>query len=237
MTPNIMLSLSEVFHSLQGEGAYSGVPSWFIRFNGCNLRCSWCDTPYTSWKPEGRALSLDSLLLEFRSQHSRTHHYVITGGEPMIWPQQVTLLIEAIRKQDGDAVITIETNGTRYHDEVLPNLWSVSPKLETSAPDSNHPAERFLHNRNNLLNNLPRFSEKTAAQFKFVVTCPGDLDEVENIRAAYGISPRQVIIMPEGNTAEAQLKALEWLPMECIKRGIRFMPRQHVLIWGPKRGV
>jgi len=153
----------------------------------------------------------------------------------------VKALIAAIRNHDGGAIITIETNGTRFDPEVRPNLWSVSPKLATSAPNGqqrlDNPGALVMHNRNNNLAHLSMFREQTATQYKFVVTCPRDFDEIEALRASFGISHREVCIMPEGNTAAVQLKALEWLPMLCIEKGYRFTPRLHVLVWGPKRGV
>src|SRR5581483_10624102 len=55
------LKISEIFYSIQGEGSLVGVPSVFVRTSGCNLRCIWCDTPYTSWEPEGQELSLEEI--------------------------------------------------------------------------------------------------------------------------------------------------------------------------------
>src|SRR5207253_4132289 len=83
------LKIAELFYSLQGEGSLVGVPSVFIRTSGCNLRCSWCDTPYTSWKPEGEECPLDAILSPVASYPAR--HVVVTGGEPMIAPGIVEL--------------------------------------------------------------------------------------------------------------------------------------------------
>src|SRR5262245_36639468 len=83
------LKIAEIFYSLQGEGSLVGVPSVFVRTSGCNLRCSWCDTPYTSWEPEGEELSLEQILAEVAKYSA--HYAVVTGGEPMIAPQIVPL--------------------------------------------------------------------------------------------------------------------------------------------------
>jgi 7-carboxy-7-deazaguanine synthase len=77
------MRISEIFYSVQGEGILAGVPSVFIRTSGCNLRCSWCDTPYTSWKPEGEDLSIDEVF-DRATAFTAARHVVITGGEPMI---------------------------------------------------------------------------------------------------------------------------------------------------------
>src|ERR1039458_9655937 len=83
------LKIAELFYSIQGEGSLVGVPSVFIRTSGCNLRCAWCDTPYTSWQPEGTELELDQILDEVAAHSVR--HVVVTGGEPMIAPEIVAL--------------------------------------------------------------------------------------------------------------------------------------------------
>jgi 7-carboxy-7-deazaguanine synthase len=76
--------ISEIFHSIQGEGELTGVPSVFVRTSGCNLRCTWCDTPYASWQPEGRPLTVEEVVAEVSRHPSR--HVVLTGGEPMVAP-------------------------------------------------------------------------------------------------------------------------------------------------------
>src|ERR1700744_3275073 len=83
------IKIAEIFYSIQGEGMLAGVPSVFVRTSGCNLRCKWCDTPYTSWAPEGTDMMLGAILADVRGRYST--HVVVTGGEPMIVPSIVAL--------------------------------------------------------------------------------------------------------------------------------------------------
>ncbi len=110
------MKISEIFYSIQGEGMLAGVPSVFVRTSGCNLRCTWCDTPYTSWKPEGEDLPLGGILAEVR-KHWATH-VVVTGGEPMIQPD-IVLLTERLRgfrvpHHDGDGRDGLSGSGLRF---------------------------------------------------------------------------------------------------------------------------
>src|SRR5207244_7117083 len=133
------LKIAELFYSIQGEGSLVGVPSVFIRTSGCNLRCSWCDTPYTSWRPEGNELTLDQILDQVRAHPAR--HAVVTGGEPMIAPE-IVALTERLRA--AGMHITIETAGTVFQ-PVACDLMSISPKLANSTPSD--PAWSARHER------------------------------------------------------------------------------------------
>src|SRR3954447_1293967 len=132
----LALKIAELFYSIQGEGGLVGVPSVFVRTSGCNLRCSWCDTPYTSWKPEGEDWPLDRILDAVLAHPAR--HVVVTGGEPMIAPAMVEL---TQRLRAAGLHITIETAGTVYH-PVECDLMSISPKLANSTPDDPYWSER-----------------------------------------------------------------------------------------------
>src|ERR1700722_20731754 len=103
------MKISEIFYSIQGEGMLAGVPSVFLRTSGCNLRCTWCETPYTSWNPEGEDLLLGAILADVRKRWAT--HVVVTGGEPMIQPDIVRL---TERLRDFGLHITIETAGPGY---------------------------------------------------------------------------------------------------------------------------
>src|SRR5215471_3171671 len=79
------MRVAEIFFSIQGEGMLAGVPSAFVRTTGCPLRCVWCDTPYTSWEPEGETLPLAEVLARVAAFACR--HVVVTGGEPLVAPE------------------------------------------------------------------------------------------------------------------------------------------------------
>src|SRR3954466_8168810 len=134
------MRIAEIFYSIQGEGRLAGVPSVFIRTSGCNLRCVWCDTPYTSWQPEGDDLTLEAIL-ERIDHYPQARHVVLTGGEPMITPQVVELT-ERFRARNLH--ITIETAGTVFK-PVVCDLMSISPKLAPSTPSGpwQEPHERL----------------------------------------------------------------------------------------------
>jgi len=224
------LKIAELFYSLQGEGSLLGVPSFFIRTSGCNLRCAWCDTPYTSWQPEGTDLSLDRILEEVAAHPTR--HVVVTGGEPMILPDIVAL---TGRLRECGKHITIETAGTVVA-PVASDLMSISPKLANSTPLD--PGWRERHDR---LRIQPAVLSELIAryqyQLKFVIARPGDLDEVRALVASLDADRERVILMPEGTATGPLRDRGQWLAEICKQEGFRFSPRLHVDLWGARRAV
>src|SRR3954453_23058489 len=103
------MKVSELFYSIQGEGKLVGVPSVFVRASGCNLRCSWCDTPYASWEPEGEEVAIDEIVR--RVQVFGAKHVVLTGGEPMIMPE-IGELCDRLKERGHH--LTIETAATVF---------------------------------------------------------------------------------------------------------------------------
>ena len=81
------MRIAEIYKSIQGEGRLTGTESVFVRASGCNLRCTFCDTPHTSWRPEGDDLSVKQILAEIGSYDCE--HIVITGGEPMLFAEMI----------------------------------------------------------------------------------------------------------------------------------------------------
>ena len=228
--------ISEVFYSLQGEGSLVGVPSVFIRTSGCNLRCAWCDTPYASWNPEGKNRSIDELIAEI-DRHP-TEHVVLTGGEPMIAAGIRELAAEL--KLLGYH-ITIETAGTVAPEGIACDLASLSPKLLNSAPNAVEHA--VWHKRHEATRWQPdvirQWIERYPYQFKFVVSSPTDVDELEGMLKKLGreIPRHQVLLMPEARTLDTMRQRATWLPDLCKARGYRYAHRLHIELWGNKRGV
>jgi len=124
----VKLRIQERFVSVQGEGALVGVPSSFVRVSGCNLRCVWCDTPRTSWAPEGEPAPIPELL-DWCAQGPR--HVVVTGGEPLLFDATADLC-RGLRARGHH--VTIETAGTVLGEGIEADLLSISPKLAHSTP-------------------------------------------------------------------------------------------------------
>ena len=223
------MKIAELFYSIQGEGSLVGVPSFFIRTSGCNLRCGWCDTPYTSWTPEGVELSLREILDEVGAHPAR--HVVVTGGEPMIQPEIIPLT-ERLRARGLH--ITIETAGTVFQ-PVACDLMSISPKLSNSTPEGPWKAQ---HERLRMQPEVLRqLTERYDYQLKFVVEKPEDVEEARALAGALGAGPNRVILMPEGTDREALRERAAWLAEICKEEGFRFSPRLHVELWGHRRGT
>ena len=226
------MKYSELFHTIQGEGQLIGVPSVFFRTSYCNLRCIWCDTPYTSWDPENKDISVEETVSAIAKFGCR--HIVITGGEPFIQTVELMELCQALDKQGHH--ITIETNATLFA-EVAAHLISMSPKLRNSNPPADN---RYCarHERDRIQPAVIRqFLDAYPCQVKFVVDTPDDLAEIQSLQSEIGIPSETIMLMPQGKTADVLNQKQEWLVELCKDNGYRYSPRVHVDIWGEKRGV
>ncbi|MBZ5604830.1 MAG: 7-carboxy-7-deazaguanine synthase QueE [Acidobacteriia bacterium] len=220
------MKIAEIFYSLQGEGTLVGVPSVFIRASGCNLRCRWCDTPYTSWNPEGREMSVGEIVAAARGYGAR--HAVVTGGEPMLF-EETGELTRAL-----DMHVTIETAGTVFRN-VKCDLMSISPKLGNSTPEGSFQAQHErLRYQPDVLRKLMSAYEY---QLKFVVCSEADLSEIAGLLEETGADRGRVLLMAEGTSASTIHERALWIAEVCKREGFRYSPRLHVDLWGDRRGV
>jgi len=229
------VKVSEIFHSIQGEGKLVGVPSVFVRASGCNLRCSFCDTPYASWDPEGEDMAVEAIVDRVASYATR--HVVLTGGEPMIMPE-IEPLAQALK--DRGHHITIETAATVWK-PVAVDLASLSPKLSNSTPWERE-GGRFAaaHERQRInVEVIQKFIDHSPDfQLKFVVSGEGDLAEIEAVlKRVRGWRPEDVQLMPEGIDAGTLASRMGWIGEVCKRTGYRVSPRLHVLMYGNQRGT
>lgn len=228
------MKIAEIFYSIQGEGGLVGVPSVFVRTSGCNLRCVWCDTPYTSWTPEGEEMEV-AVIVRAVQQHTAARHVVLTGGEPMIAPGVVELSQQLAARRYH---VTIETAGTVWQ-PVACQLMSISPKLSNSTPHQRDGGRwAAQHDRLRIQEDVLRdLMAGYPHQLKFVVEKPEDLDEILKLCEQLQADPRHVVLMPEGRDAVTLRERCLWLAEVCKRTGFRLSPRLHVDLWGDRRGV
>jgi 7-carboxy-7-deazaguanine synthase len=228
------MRIAEIFHSIQGEGRLAGIPSAFIRTSGCNLRCHWCDTPYTSWQPEGEEWPVSRVLERVGQFPAR--HAVVTGGEPLLAPD-LGELGDGLRERGYH--ITIETAATVFK-PVACDLASLSPKLANSTPHQREGGRHALHHEQARLRPdvIAAWMAQGDYQLKFVIERPGDLTEVRDLLVHLpDVDPGKVLLMPQGIEREQLQERGRWLAEVCKQSGFRYCPRLHIELYGHVRGT
>jgi 7-carboxy-7-deazaguanine synthase len=225
------IKVNEIFHSIQGEGPYSGKPSVFLRTSNCNLRCSWCDTKYTwDWEnydyyKEVKEMDISNLEEEITKYDSK--HLVVTGGEPMIQQKTLTPLLQSLKYKGF--FIELETNGTIIPDNQILSVvdqWNVSPKIS----NSNNPVK--LRERSDC---YQLFRSLSNSFFKYVISNVNDLIEIEELVSKYNLPKERVILMPEADNPEKLAEQVSWLELLAKEYGYKFTDRMHIRLWGNQR--
>lgn len=235
----------EIFHSLQGEGPFTGRPSIFVRMSGCNLYCSWCDTPYT-WNFSGTPFvheddvkfdkSAESVSLGLEEVSAKILSFpraalVLTGGEPLVQQPTLIPLLRALRRVDPTWVFDVETNGTYVPDAELDSLIShyvVSIKLGNSGVKKAHRLRGAA---------LSFFSQSEKSFLKCVVGAGDDVQEVEALVEQLGISPDRTYLMPLARNVEQLTRRENTVSDLALERSMRFSDRLHLRLYGDKRGT
>ncbi len=235
--------VNEVYSCLQGEGFNLGKPSVLVRFQICNLRCSWCDTPYTHTlksdadllgKQKFNRFELPQLVELIQKSGNDIKHVILTGGEPTLQN------LKPLRDELGqDYTVEVESNGTQIphlkfesflYEDYRNFQWNISPK-------GNSAGEKI--DENSLAHWADLSKIQNSVFFKFVIRSEfleTDIQEVLEIQNKYRLIGDRLYLMPEGTHAESQLGCKE-LHDVCLKYGFRYTPRLHVLLFGAQRGV
>ncbi|WP_145095545.1 7-carboxy-7-deazaguanine synthase QueE [Anatilimnocola aggregata] len=249
------MRIAEIYSSLQGEGRLTGTPSALVRASGCNLRCWFCDTPFTSWRPEGEDRDVVEIVAAVEQLKDRggswvkllakagqpadkvaLAHVIITGGEPMLFAEMIPLC-EELRARDWH--ITIETSGTLYL-PVACDLMSISPKLASSTPvrqGAGNWSDRHERDRHQPAV-IRKLIEEYDYQLKFVIDSPADCEAVEQwLHDFPQVDAKHVWLMPQGIEPVELQQRTDWLLPYCQQQGFHYCPRKHIEWFGPGRGT
>jgi len=208
------LPVIETFYSIQGEGTLAGVPSTFIRFAGCPVRCSWCDTAYAWTVQKAQKLTIPGIWNEIG--RFPTRHVVLTGGEPLMHPKISDLSGQLTA---GGYHVTIETAAVVDRD-VRCDLLSISPKLPGAVPGKNVFRPSIIQK---LIARNPQY------QVKFVVENLSQVCQVGDVLEQYPFIDRsRVMLMPNAKTAAMYRKIAPKIAKYALHENLHFCPRLHL---------
>jgi len=212
------MTICEIFHSIQGESTYSGLPCTFIRVSGCNLRCLYCDTKYAY--ENGHERSFDKILEEI-GQYG-CHLVELTGGEPLVQMRESIKLMNLLLENGYN--VLLETNGSLRVDNIAPEVIKI---MDIKCPDSG--MSKFMD-----WNNLKFLNRHD--QVKFVLSSRKDYEWTKQVIAKYPVLGEiEVLISTAYNILKPE-DAVKWILEDKLK--VRFQLQLHKYIWHPDaRGV
>lgn len=224
------MNVNEIFYSIQGESEWAGYPTVFVRLQGCNLKCVYCDTDYAQNKKEGNVLTSDQVAEQIRKY--RTGYICFTGGEPLLQQKEIVEVIKCIPHL-RNMNFSIETNGTIKPLSIILNS-SVKIVMDYKLPSAFSKIEDYDNYRRNFFERKLHRCLSGKDEVKFVVDNNlADLDEVEEI--ARGFSRTNIVISPQWDKWDL-IKLSEWVKEHLPQA--RLQIQMHKIIWDPKtRGV
>ena len=212
--------VTEIFHSIQGESTWAGLPCTFVRLTGCPLRCVWCDTAYAFHG--GTRMDVDEVVAAVREKGCRLVE--ITGGEPLVQPGAATLAERLL--EEGHTVL-VETSGALDISVLDPRVHRI---MDLKCPGSGEEAR-------NLWSNLDHLTARD--EIKFVVDGAADFEWAADVIRRQGLDQRvrggslgALLVSPVWG-----LEGLEDLAARILESGlpVRFQTQLHKHIWGPDR--
>ncbi len=208
------MRIIEIFHSIQGEGPWTGVRTSFVRTAGCNLRCTWCDTPY-SFGP-GTERSLPSILSEVAGHGTR--HVCLTGGEPLLQPEGPAL-VRSLSEQGYTVVV--ETGGS-LNIRPYQTAATVHVSLDVKLPSSGMQDRMFEENWGYL---------RKEDVVKMVILDRADYEAAKLFLERHPV-PCEVVFQPVWGTSPGRLA--DWVLADGLD--VRVMLQEHKVLWGDVPG-
>jgi 7-carboxy-7-deazaguanine synthase len=213
-----VLTVNEIFHSIQGESTFAGEPCVFVRLTACDLRCRWCDTPYAFH--EGRKMSIDEVVAQVDAYGCPMVE--VTGGEPLLQADVYPLMRRLL---DSGKTVLVETGGHRRIAEVPEGVIRV---MDIKCPGSGESAKNDWENLGHLT---------TRDQVKFVIASREDYEYARDLMQRERLNERcgAVLFSPvHGELSPRHLA--EWVLGDRLP--VRVQLQMHKYIWDPQtRGV
>jgi len=213
-----MLTINEIFHSIQGESTHAGRPCVFVRLTACDLRCRWCDTPYAFH--EGRKMSVDEVVADVEARGCPVVE--VTGGEPLLQADVYPLMQRLL---DAGKTVLIETGGHRSIAQVPAGVVRI---VDVKCPGS---GESDRNDWSNLALLTP------ADEVKFVIADRTDYEYAREIVNRENLAGRVAAVLFSPVHGELPSKQLaEWVIADRLE--VRVQLQMHKYIWTPEtRGV
>jgi len=216
------LRVNEVFLSIQGEGIHTGMPTVFVRTQGCSHECQWCDTEEARDPEGGKDMTFTALLREVR-KYPTAERVCLTGGEPL--EQANAKMFIQLLLNDGYRV-DLETNGSRYLGDI-PTHGRLTLSMDVKTPSSGM-------NDRTRLDNIAHLGGKD--QLKFVIKDDEDLEYAATVVRRH--KPACAIILtPEGGLDLEPLVEKVLADDRWREWPVRVLPQLHRVIWGGRKGV
>jgi 7-carboxy-7-deazaguanine synthase len=215
---NEVLTVNEIFHSIQGESTHAGRPCVFVRLTACDLRCSWCDTPYAFH--EGRKMSLDEVVDRVKAYDCPVVE--ITGGEPLLQKDSLPLMQRLL---DGGFTVMVETGGHRSIADVPAGVIRI---MDVKCPGSGESHRNDWSNMEHL---------GATDEVKFVIKDRADYEFAKEVVARYGLPDRvrAVLFSPVHGVMDAKALAA-WILEDRLP--VRLQLQVHKYVWDAQtRGV
>jgi 7-carboxy-7-deazaguanine synthase len=213
-----MLTINEIFYSIQGESTRAGLPCVFVRLTACDLRCTWCDTPYAFH--EGAKRSVDEVVAEVERHHCSLVE--ITGGEPLLQDDVYPLMDRLLER---GLTVMLETGGHRPITRVPPAVVKI---VDVKCPGSGEAGK-------NDWANLDRLAPHD--ELKFVVQDRADYEFARELIGRHNLTSRcaAILISPVHGVLDAKTLS-EWMLEDRLPA--RLQLQLHKYIWSPTaRGV
>jgi 7-carboxy-7-deazaguanine synthase len=213
-----MLTVNEIFHSIQGESTHAGRPCVFVRLTACDLRCRWCDTPYAFH--EGRKMSVDEVVADVEARGCPMVE--VTGGEPLLQPDVYPLMQRLL---DAGKTVLIETGGHRSIADVPAGVIRI---MDVKCPGSGE-------SEKNDWGNLARLTPTD--EVKFVIADRRDYEFARDLVLREDLPARvaAVLFSPVHGELDPRLLS-EWVIADRL--AVRVQLQVHKYIWSPDtRGV